>query len=139
MRPFVLPSDDDGKAAGCVLWGGQRRGAERAHGGCVKVEIGEARDVPTTMGSESPHSARWEQEGWLPKTEGTSLRSPGGSCWNDLPGLQCPCPGPSQASDRGGTLTTGPGVRVCLSPGITAHVAVDVPGAEGSKDERNPS
>lgn len=54
MRPFVLPSDGDGKATACSGVG-RSRGAERGHGGGVNVETGagppgEARNVPTTVG-----------------------------------------------------------------------------------------
>lgn len=48
MRPFVLPSDGDGKVAGYMLWGGQRqrRQRERPWGTC------EGRD---RRGQECPH------------------------------------------------------------------------------------
>lgn len=64
-----------------MLWGGQRqRGVETGPGGGVKVEteaepLRETRNVPTPRRSESPHSARWEQEGLFSKTEGNSLRA----------------------------------------------------------------
>lgn len=69
MRPFVLPGDGDGKAAGCVLWGGQEVGGRRIGRPWGMCEGGDRPGMSHHPGCLTALFSRWEQA-LFSKTEG---------------------------------------------------------------------